>query len=198
MPIEVVSYLLASKDVRKRLQFQLVLQCAPFLKGIKKASITNIERDDLKELWALLAGTGIMFRVLAVLRGKYLVFFYRRREMQSYLGRPKVQAFLKDYGYESGKFEEILEHLALRVRQHSIEEQNFPHETGVFLDYPLDDVASFIQQEGKHSLFTGYWKVYHNPKQAHMTFLAYDKAKDSAVNEFLMGRPLRDIASGSV
>ena len=90
MPIEVVSYLLASKDVRKRLQFQLVLQCAPFLKGIKKASITNIERDDLKELWALLAGTGIMFRVLAVLRGKYLVFFYRRREMQSYLGRPKV------------------------------------------------------------------------------------------------------------
>lgn len=198
MPVEVVSYLLASRDVRKRLQFQLVLQCAPFLKGIKKASITNIERDDLRELCALLAGTGILFRVLTVCRGKYLVFFYRRREMESYLGRPKVQAFLKNYGYESGKFDEVLAHLALRVRKHSVEEHDFPHEIGVFLDYPLDDVASFIRQEGKHSLFAGYWKVYHNPRQAYLTFLAYDKAKDSAVNEFLMGRSIQEIASGSM
>ena len=47
MPVEVVSYMLSNKDIRMRLGFQLILQCAPFLKGIKDASITNVDRRHL-------------------------------------------------------------------------------------------------------------------------------------------------------
>ena len=51
MPVEVVSYMLSNKDIRMRIGFQLILQCAPFLKGIKVASITNVDRRHLKEFW---------------------------------------------------------------------------------------------------------------------------------------------------
>ena len=62
------------------------------------------------------------------------------------------------------------------------------------LDYPIDDVKCFIEQDGKDSLFSGYWKVYNNPGRAKMIFWAYDKAKTSAVNEYLIGKSIRDIA----
>ena len=44
------------------------------------------------------------------------------------------------------------------------------------------------------NLFSGYWKVYNNPGRAKMIFWAYDKAKTSAVNEYLIGKSIRDIA----
>ena len=51
-----------------------------------------------------------------------------------------------------------------------------------------------IEKDGKDSLFSGYWKVYNNPGRAKMIFWAYDKAKTSAVNEYLIGKSIRDIA----
>ena len=51
-----------------------------------------------------------------------------------------------------------------------------------------------IEKDGKDSLFSGYWKVYNNPGRAKMIFWAYDKAKTSAVNEYLIGKNIRDIA----
>ena len=65
---------------------------------------------------------------------------------------------------------------------------------GAFLDYPIDDVKCFIEKDGKDSLFSGYWKVYNNPGKAKMIFGAYDKAKTNAVNEYLVGKTIRDIA----
>ena len=68
------------------------------------------------------------------------------------------------------------------------ERDGFPHEIGAFLGYPVNDVRGFIQNEGKGCLMTGYWKVYENLAGAKMIFNKYDRAKDSAVNEFLTGK----------
>lgn len=64
MPVEVVSYMLSNKDIRMRLGFQLILQCAPFLKGIKVASITNVDRRHLKNFGGCLTEPGLMLRFL--------------------------------------------------------------------------------------------------------------------------------------
>lgn len=194
MSKEVVSYMLSGMDNMKSLQVQLVLQCAPFLKGIKIACILNIAEENSRELYETLKGTGIKFKILTRNHGKCLVFLYRRESFAEYLKRTDVREFLNSYGYEDVEPEKMLERLSERVCQYSDGEISFPHEIGAFLDYPIDDVKCFIEKDGKDSLFSGYWKVYNNPGRAKMIFWAYDKAKTSAVNEYLVGKSIRDIA----
>ena len=194
MSKEVVSYMLSGMDNMKSLQVQLILQCAPFLKGIKIACILNITEENSRELYEILEGTGIEFKILTRNHGKCLVFLYRRESFSRYLKRTDVREFLGSYGYEDVEPEKMLERLSKRVCQYSDGEICFPHEIGAFLDYPIDDVKCFIEKDGKDSLFSGYWKVYNNPGRAKMIFWAYDKAKTSAVNEYLIGKSIRDIA----
>lgn len=194
MSKEVVSYMLSGMDNMKSLQVQLILQCAPFLKGIKIACILNITEENSRELYEILEGTGIKFKILTRNHGKCLVFLYRRESFLRYLKRTDVREFLCSYGYEDVEPEKMLERLSKRVCQYSDGEICFPHEIGAFLDYPIDDVKCFIEKDGKDSLFSGYWKVYNNPGRAKMIFWAYDKAKTSAVNEYLIGKSIRDIA----
>lgn len=194
MSKEVVSYMLSGMDNMKSLQVQLILQCAPFLKGIKIACILNIMEENSRELYEILEGTGIKFKILTRNHGKCLVLLYRRESFSRYLKRTDVREFLGSYGYEDVEPEKMLERLSKRVCQYSDGEICFPHEIGAFLDYPIDDVKCFIEKDGKDSLFSGYWKVYNNPGRAKMIFWAYDKAKTSAVNEYLIGKSIRDIA----
>ena len=194
MSKEVVSYMLSGMDNMKSLQVQLILQCAPFLKGIKIACILNITEENSRELYEILEGTGIKFKILTRNHGKCLVFLYRRESFSRYLKRTDVREFLGSYGYEDVEPEKMLERLSKRVCQYSDGEICFPHEIGAFLDYPIDDVKCFIEKDGKDSLFSGYWKVYNNPGRAKMIFWAYDKAKTSAVNEYMIGKSIRDIA----
>lgn len=194
MSKEVVSYMLSGMDNMKSLQVQLILQCAPFLKGIKIACILNITEENSRELYEILEGTGIKFKILTRNHGKCLVLLYRRESFSRYLKRTDVREFLGSYGYEDVEPEKMLERLSKRVCQYSDGEICFPHEIGAFLDYPIDDVKCFIEKDGKDSLFSGYWKVYNNPGRAKMIFWAYDKAKTSAINEYLIGKNIRDIA----
>lgn len=194
MSKEVVSYMLSGMDNMKSLQVQLILQCAPFLKGIKIACILNITEENSRELYEILEGTEIKFKILTRNHGKCLVFLYRRESFSRYLKRTDVREFLGSYGYEDVEPKKMLERLSKRVCQYSDGEICFPHEIGAFLDYPIDDVKCFIEKDGKDSLFSGYWKVYNNPGRAKMIFWAYDKAKTSAVNEYLIGKSIRDIA----
>ena len=194
MSKEVVSYMLSGMDNMKSLQVQLILQCAPFLKGIKIACILNITEENSRELYEILEGTGIKLKILTRNHGKCLVFLYRHDSFSRYLKRTDVREFLGSYGYEDVEPEKMLERLSKRVCQYSDGEICFPHEIGAFLDYPIDDVKCFIEKDGKDSLFSGYWKVYNNPGRAKLIFWVYDKAKTSAVNEYLVGKSIRDIA----
>ena len=89
----------------------------------------------------------------------------------------------------------IFDQLLNLYKEHSKNEIEFPHEIGIFLNYPLEDVRGFIEHKGQDSLFCGYWKVYHDPEKAKLTFWTYDKAKDCAVNEFLAGKTIREIVA---
>jgi hypothetical protein len=189
---EVVTYLYSAGNHRRRLIFRIIFQCAPFLKGLKVSAMLSLEYEELSELDDIFAGTGVKCRILAECRGKELVLLYRERALKSCLNRKDVGKFLEDLGYIGQNMEEVFLRLSIRIRQ-CYKNGDFPHEIGIFLDYPLEDVRGFIREDGKNSLLNGYWKVYHNPGKAQMTFYAYDKAKVSAVNEFLLGKPIRDI-----
>ena len=50
MPTEVLSYYLKNKDRKVRLGFQVILQCAPFLKGLKVSGLISMENESYSEL----------------------------------------------------------------------------------------------------------------------------------------------------
>ena len=71
--------------------------------------------------------------------------------------------------------------------------KDFPHEIGIFLGYPLMDIYGFINNYGKNSLYTGYWKVYHNKKEAIKTFESYNRCRDFYTSTFLNGKGILEI-----
>ena len=65
---------------------------------------------------------------------------------------------------------------ALARRVHCGEE--FPHEIGVFLDYPLEDVVGYIENRGDRALCAGCWKAYSNADEAQRRFALYRKCRE--------------------
>ena len=113
-----------------------------------------------------------------------MVFIYRRKELERFLQKEDVSAFLKKRGYlQNGKTHpfpicQILSELSGRVESYYRTKENFPHEIGVLPGYPTEDVEGFIANEGRNCLLTGYWKVYKNERRAKQIFAAFDEARE--------------------
>lgn len=76
-----------------------------------------------------------------------------------------------------------------RLQEHFLQE-SCPHEIGLFLGYPLDDVKSFIKNKGKNCICCRYWKVYHHPEQAQKTFRLIDEAQHYAMDVLCEPKPI--------
>ena len=73
-------------------------------------------------------------------------------------------------------------------------EFNCPHELGIFLGFPLNDVMDFMNCKNKKCLSCGYWLVYNNLQEAKETFSMYDKVKEDTVNYILKGDSSHNVA----
>ena len=91
-----------------------------------------------------------------------MIFVYDKSLLEKVCSKKKNQEYLKTKDYEVEKgFNSILSELLFRLAH----ENSFPHETGLFLGYPLEDVIGFETQNAKNCVFSGFWKVY-GDKQA--------------------------------
>ena len=197
MSTEIISYFLKNADQKVRLGFQVVLQCAPFLKGLKVSCVISLAEQLCGELEGLFQGMDIAYYRLSCSEGRCLVLFYRPNELERCLEQPAICELLKKYGYEQMELAQMLDRFSGRVKEFACRGMGFPHEIGAFLGYPVEDVRGFIENEGKKYLMIGYWKVYGDVAGASMIFKEYDRAKDYAVNEFLSGKSVREIALAS-
>ena len=100
MPTEVLSYYLKNKDRKVRLGFQVILQCAPFLKGLKVSGLISMENESYSELEEMFSGMEINFYKLSCSEGKCLVLFYRPKEPEEYMNQPKLRELIGQYGYK--------------------------------------------------------------------------------------------------
>lgn len=158
----------------------LVEQCAPVLAGIKPGSMfpymphADEKLPELLRHWnGVLAAKGVAVTSVKRCRriGGYLIYVYRPRQIERILAEPSAAGFLKECGYEPGmSLSEALRLLTRRLCQ----SPEFPHEVGVFLGYPLQDVRGFIAHKGADCLCSGCWKVYHAPQDARRTFRRYE------------------------
>ena len=171
----------------------LVEQCAPTLAGLKPASLFRYQAADRRTSirttarWAReLAPFGLTVRVLKICprTGACLIYLYRRREVCRLLGDPAIRRFLAERGYRlEGGCPALLQQLSRRLCL----EEDFPHEIGVFLGYPLEDVVGFIRHRGRDFTCCGYWKVYGDPEAAQRRFAGYRRCTARCLEQLRRG-----------
>lgn len=170
----------------------LIEHCSATLASIKAANLCNMtfsskeELEDQISYWsACLEPKGIRIFVLREHETRALVYVYREGLLQKELENPENAAFLKSYGYESTDVAYALNRLKDRVAECK---EGFPHEIGVFLDYPLGDVIGFIENKGHNYKCKGCWKVYCNECEAQKTFQRYQKCRNVYLRLWKQGR----------
>ena len=164
----------------------LANHCSPVLMGTKLSNLISVSKMDfasneefLSNYKSLLKPYGIAIEKLCECEERMQLFVYNEERLARYLKKSRIAKFLSEYGYESNDLDVCISVLKSKLRHFE-----FPHEIGIFLGFPLDDVIGFIENQGQNYVFCRYWKVYHNPELAKLTFNLYDRLRDF-VNERL-------------
>jgi hypothetical protein len=160
----------------RRLETLLARHCAPVLFGKKPAALLagravfeGYRRDDLSEC---LSGYGMSVLRLTSGHRPLLFLLYRPELLARTLAQPCVRQTLRTFGYPDARasdWEPLLKTLLRRFA----ESEDFPHEVGLFLGYPVADVLGFIACKGKDCKFCGTWKVYENVEEAKRRFAEF-------------------------
>lgn len=148
--------------------------CAPALTGVAPANLISLRRRDfphleeeLRKYQQAFARRGVCFHTLCSCANHELILVYRPQRMAQTLEREGVGELLTPLDYDlSQPVELVLNHLGQRVRQGG----SFPHEIGIFLGYPVEDVMGFIANKGQNFKLCGPWKVYGDVTEAQRCF----------------------------
>ncbi len=152
----------------------VVRNCAPTLAGLKTGSLFACPYDSregltrfLRDLNRRLGPKGVRAVPLRISPKKALIYLYRPDRLHRDL--EKAAPLLFCCGYSCTESGQCLTQLAKRLR----EDGEFPHEIGLFLSYPPEDVRGFL--ENRPCKCVGCWKVYENEAAAKKTFAVYKK-----------------------
>lgn len=194
MSAEAVIRCLTSSETAESVQMQMIVQSAPVLKNVKMSCMFTVPADTSPMICSFLYQTGVRLCRLCSNGSRDIIFLYREKWVERWLSRSEIAGFLSGYGYGDEPLRQKLSCLGERLSYYYEQSRDFPHETGVFLGYPLEDVRGFIRHRGKGCSCTGYWKVYSDVEGAKRMFRVYDEARVCAVNEFFSGKNIREIA----
>lgn len=171
----------------KNIETQLALQCAPLITGLKIANLLNVPRENEKVVQAFLKKAGISFFRLARTEKKTTFLLYNRKQLEEFLGKKEVVEILKNEKYSGAYLGKVLLDFQKRFQAHLDGEREFPHEMGVFLGYPIEDVKGFIDYQGKNFLYSGYWKVYADAPKKIQLFQKFEQAKETLIQMLSRG-----------
>ena len=102
----------------------------------------------------------------------------------------EARDILLRFGYEAPDIEECIRRLSERI----YECDEFPHEIGLFLGYPPEDVKGFIEFGGRKSKASGYWKVYGDVDRAQKQFERFSKCTGVYLKCLERGLPISKLA----
>ncbi len=173
----------------------IVDHCSPTLAGLKTANMfvcrfagKSEMTNEMREINHILVPKGLRMIPLRYRNGKALLYVYRPHALEKDLSDHAAANILKDYGYTHQSADRQLVRLCERV----CTSDDFPHEIGLFLSYPPEDVRGFI--EDAECKFVGAWKVYGNEKRAKECFRKYDACRKIYGKCLEDGMTLRELA----
>ena len=138
----------------------------------------NKEKIDIEKMvfeWnETLNKKNIYVEILNASESSAQIYAYRPEKLKCALCQNKTKCLLEKLGYNTDDPAQCIDHLKKRFIK-----ENFPHEIGIFLGYPYEDVIGFIENKGNSYLTNGYWKVYSNKEEKLKLFDEYNKIKKS-------------------
>lgn len=175
----------------------LVAHCSPVLAGLKTANMFCDECGDPQQLYPqlrrlnrMLGPKGLRIIPLRCGSGKALLYLYRPNRLEQDLADESADEILRECGYPREKSGNRLARLWQRLRS----SEDFPHEIGLFLGYPPEDVRGFIEQGPRQAKCTGYWQVYGDEEKAQRTFARFRKCTNAYCMQLQRGAALETLA----
>lgn len=154
----------------------LIRNCAPTLAGLKTGSLFSCpcpDRDALRgavrRLNRRLKTKGLRLLPLRFTDTKVLLYLFRPGRLQQDLSRQEARQLLDCQGYDPENCDKCVARLVKRLR----EKEEFPHEIGLFLGYPPEDVLGFVTQGPDCCKCSGCWKVYGDAEAAQKKFALF-------------------------
>lgn len=177
----------------------LIRHCSPTLAGLKTGSLFSCAFSRQEELKAFLRGwnTALCRKGLRVIPmrwndGRALIYVYRPEKLKRDLSDGQARRILSRRGYCPDCAGRCVAELMRRLRRR----EDFPHEIGLFLGYPPEDVQGFMEnREGCKC--TGCWKVYGDVAAAQKTFAKYRKCTCVYCRLYAQGRPVERLTVAS-
>lgn len=170
----------------------IIRYCAPTLAGIKTGNLfsfpykSELETDtDLKQLNQILLPKGLQAVALGKKKNRTLILIYRKCYLERDLTSVSARQILQERQYPDD-IDSCINHLGQRLKTCS----EFPHEIGLFLGYPTEDIIGFICNKASNSKYTGTWKVYGDVAKAKKSFEQFEKCTDIYYKVFKKGLPL--------
>lgn len=171
----------------------IIEQCSPTLAGLKTGNLFPCEYstkqalfDDIRKFNKALCYKGIRMIPVRTKENHALIYLYRPSKLQDDLKDKLASQMLLNLGYSKSSAEKCVAELTQRLN----EEESFPHEIGLFLGYPPEDVKGFIDNKAEKSKCVGCWKVYGDKTYAEKCFLSYKKCTRIYKEQFFKGKSI--------
>ena len=159
----------------------LVETCAPTLAGLKTASLINVPYEskdsanrDVRRMNRMFSAKGVRVIPLRYRKGRMLLYVYRPLLLKRDMENAQARALLGARGYRFEHADLGVAQLANRMKT----DEDFPHEIGLFLGYPPEDVQGFIDHKYEGCTCVGDWRVYGDAEAAKERFARFRKCKE--------------------
>ena len=179
----------------------LIRYASPTLAGIKTGNLFSCPcadretlRNEVCRVNRSLRGKGLCLIPLRFFRGKVLLYLFRPEKLAKDLTGIGAAEILKKAGYRFGRTGEMICQLRERFEQLSGGKTAFPHEIGLFLSYPAEDVQGFIENGACHFKCSGCWKVYGDVDSARRCFERYRRCTRDYTRRYRRGDPVEKLA----
>lgn len=169
----------------------IIRNCSPTLAGMKTGNMFTFHYPDRASMcasvrrWNLkLRGKGIRVIPLRFCNGDALIYLYRPSMLKRDMENVEAHKLLTERGYSAGNCDVCIVRLIRRLA----ESGEFPHEIGLFLGYPPEDVDGFIKNRAGGFKCAGCWKVYGDRERAEKLFSRYKKCTEVYRNQWSKGK----------
>lgn len=177
---------------------QLIIRhCSPTLAGIKTGNIftcrfTSREEltQQLRRLNKCLGCKGLRILPLRIGASTALIYIYRPVRLEQDLSCREASEILDRCGYELASANRCVVNLVNRIK----ESGDFPHEIGLFLGYPPEDVRGFMDHNARDFKCVGCWKVYGDEEKAKTLFAKYKHCTSCYLNQLRKGNTIQQLA----